>query len=251
MEVENNPIVSIIVPTYNRPDMLKEALKSVFSQTYRNFEVIVVNDGGVDVMETIDPLNNEGKIIYLHHKDNMGRSEARNTGLKAARGKYIAYLDDDIYYPNHLEILVGFLENSDYNVAYTDSCQTFLTWSTDKYVTTRKQLTFSNDFDLQELLINNFIPLLNVTHKKDVLSEVGLFDEDLNTHEDWDLLIRLSQRYDFHHIREITAEYRVRNDRTNSTTNKRASFLRALNMNRNPAPVWVLFHSHSLSSLFM
>ena len=231
MEVENNPIVSVIMPTYNRPDMLKEALKSVFSQTYRDFEVIVVNDGGVDVMETIDPLNNEGKIIYLHHKDNMGRSAARNTGLKAARGKYIAYLDDDdIYYPNHLEILVGFLENSDYNVAYTDSYQTFLAWSTDKYVTTGKQLTFSNDFDRQELLINNFIPLLNVTHKKDVLDEVRLFDEDLNTHEDWDLLIRLSQKYDFHHIREITAEYRVRNDRTNSTTSKRASFLRTLKL---------------------
>ena len=94
MEVENNPIVSIIMPTYNRPDMLKDALKSIFSQTYQNFEIIVVNDGGVDVMEIIDPLNNEGKIKYIH-TDIIGLSHARNIGCENAKGEIIAFIDDD------------------------------------------------------------------------------------------------------------------------------------------------------------
>ena len=225
----SDPLVSVIVPTYNRPDMLKEALTSVLSQTYQNFEVIVVNDAGDDVKDVIDSLNKEGKIIYLQHKENKGLPAARNTGLKAAGGKYIAYLDDDdIYYPNHLETLVNFLENSDYKIAYTDSYYAFQEWITDKYVTVARKIIYSQDFDRKKLLVSNYFPVINVVHRRDILENVGLFDETLDAHEDWDLWIRISQQCDFYHIKTVTAEVRTRPDATTMTSRDRMPFLKTL-----------------------
>jgi len=228
-KMKDNPLVSVIVPTYNRPDMLKEALMSILSQTYQNVEVIVVNDAGEDIKDVIDSLNKEGKIIYLQHKENRGLPAARNTGLKAAKGKYIAYLDDDdIYYPNHLETLVNFLENSDYKLAYTDSYYVFKEWITDRYVTVGKKIIYSHDFDRQHLLIFNYIPVLNVVHRKDMIEVAGLFDVTLGAHEDWDMWIRLSQYGDFHHINIPTTEVSFRTDRTTMTSRNRMPFLRTL-----------------------
>ncbi|MFQ5964295.1 MAG: glycosyltransferase [Candidatus Scalinduaceae bacterium] len=226
-----NPVISVIIPTYNRPDMLKEALKSVLSQTYQNFEIIVVNDAGEDVKAVIDALNYDGKIVYIKHKDNRGLSAARNTGLKVARGTYIAYLDDDdIYYPNHLETLEGFLETSNYKVAYTDAYQAFQTWITDKYVTTEKKVTYRFDFDRNRFLVCNYIHISTIIHRKNLLDEVGFFDESLDVHEDWEFCIRLSQYCDFYHIKSITTEFRTRNDGTNMTTSEHLPFLKTLRL---------------------
>jgi glycosyltransferase involved in cell wall biosynthesis len=119
-----NPLVSVIVPTLNRPAMLKEALASIASQTYTPIEIIVVNDAGVEVEDVISALRFNQRIVYLKHATNKGLPAARNTGLKAASGDYVAYLDDDdIYYPDHIQTLVSFLLATDYKVAYTDSYQ--------------------------------------------------------------------------------------------------------------------------------
>ncbi|MEK6684061.1 MAG: glycosyltransferase [Nitrospirota bacterium] len=226
----NHPMVSVIVPTYNRPGRLKEALMSVLSQTYPDVEIIVVNDAGDDVTEVVDSLNHENKIVHLQHHENKGLAASRNTGLKAARGTYVAYLDDDdIYYPNHLETLVGFLEESRSPVAYTDSHQAFETWIPDRYVMTGKRVAYSSDFDRQKLLVHNYIPVLNLIHRRDLLEKTGFFDEGLDTHEDWDLWIRLAQQCDFHHIKAVTAEFRTRLDENRITSSgNRKSFLRTL-----------------------
>ena len=225
---DNSPIVTVIIPTYNRPEMLKDALMSVLSQTYNNFEIIVVNDAGKDIAEVIDSLNSEGKIIYLQHKENRGLPAARNTGLKTAKGRYIAYLDDDdIYYPDHLETLVSFLKTEqDYKVAYTDSNYVFQEWITDRYVTLSKKVLYSQDFDRQRLLVSNYMPVLNVMHRKDLVDKAGLFDEKLGAHEDWDMWLRFSQQCDFYHIKKITAEVRFRTDGTTMTSKDRMPFLK-------------------------
>jgi glycosyltransferase involved in cell wall biosynthesis len=230
--LEDNPLVSVIIPTHNRPEMLKEALSSVLSQSFRNFEIVVINDGGQDVQEVIDSLKNEseGKIVYIQHKKNKGLSSARNTGLKTAKGKYIAYLDDDdIYYPSHLETLIGFLEKNDCGVAYTDAYQVFQLWKTDHYTTDYKKI-FGHEFNREDLLISNYIHLNNVVHRKNLIEAVGGFDENLSTHEDWDFLIRLAQKSDFYYLETITAEFRFRPDKTNMTTNKREDMLKTLRL---------------------
>jgi glycosyltransferase involved in cell wall biosynthesis len=223
------PLVSIIIPTFNRPDSLRETLESVLAQTCRNFEAIVINDGGADVSGVIAVVNNDKRIVYLQHSENKGLAAARNTAIRAAHGKYVAYLDDDdIYYPEHLETLVGFLESSNYKVAYTDSYQADQTWMSDRYITTRKEIIYSCDFSREKLLIRNYIPILNLVYRIDLLDDVGLFDETLGTHEDWELLIRLSQRYDFAHVKAVTAEFRMRDDATNMTEYRRSNYIRTL-----------------------
>jgi spore maturation protein CgeB len=225
----SQPLVSVIVPTYNRPDFLDEALNSIQRQTYKDFEVIVINDGGEDILSVITPYNADYKIVYIKLKKRKGPSTARNAGLKMAKGKYIAYLDDDdIYYCNHLETLVGFLEKSGNKVAYSDSYQVFQRWDGNKYVITSKRPAYGEDFDRQRLLVMNYIPILNIVHRKDCLEEVGLFDEGLETHEDWDLWIRMSQRHDFQHIKYVTAEFRTRTNFTSNISLRRSDFLRTM-----------------------
>jgi GT2 family glycosyltransferase/glycosyltransferase involved in cell wall biosynthesis len=224
----DRPLVSIIVPTYNRPMMLEEAIKSLLNQTYRNLEILIVNDGGEGIEKLIDSLDKDHKITYIKHSRNLERSAARNTALKLARGDYVAYLDDDdIFYPNHLEILVNFLESSTYRVAYTDAYQAIQQREKDTYVTIKKDVLYSFDFDREALLIDNYIPLLCIMHERSLLKEVGLFDESLNVLEDLDLLIRLAQKYDFGHIKELTCEFRMRTDYTNTTSARKKDFLEA------------------------
>jgi len=119
-----NPLVSVIVPTLNRPAMLRDALASIAAQTYSPIEIIVVNDAGGDVEGVVSRFGLKQRIVYLKHAINKGLPAARNTGLKGASGDYIAYLDDDdVYYPDHIHTLVSFLLASDYKVAYTDAYQ--------------------------------------------------------------------------------------------------------------------------------
>lgn len=222
------PAVTVIIPTYNRPAMLREAIASVIDQTYRSFEIVVVNDGGMDVSGIIKTFGNEAEIIYLQHEGHKGPAAARNTGARAARGVYIAYLDDDdIYYPGHLEITVSFLVNQGASVVYTDANYAFQTWISDRYITTEKRVLYRSDFDRDRLLVSNYIPLLNVVHARDVFVNAGWFDETMHTHEDWDFWIRVSRFHDFVHIKEVTAEVRVRDDLTNTIT-KRKEFLETL-----------------------
>jgi len=179
----------------------------------------------------INSLDHGGKIIYLRQEESRGPSATRNTGLKAARGKYIAYLDDDdIYYPTHLETLIPFLERSNYKVAYSDSYQASQTWITDRYVITDKEIKYNFDFDRQKFLVCNYIHIISIVHRRELLDEVGLFDEKLETHEDWDLCVRLSQACDFYHIPKATVEFRVRDDMTNAITSKSESLFETLKL---------------------
>jgi glycosyltransferase involved in cell wall biosynthesis len=221
------PLVSVIIPTKDRPEMLTQAIQSVLNQTFTELEIIIVNDGGVDVQSVISRLNTKGNIVYKKHDRALDRSAARNTGIHAARGKYIAYLDDDdIYYPNHIETLVKFLENSEYKIAYTDAVMAQQEKQNGEYVTINRSVPHSLDFDKDKILVSNCTPNLCLMHEKSCLDEVGLFDETLSTHEDWDLIIRLSRKFDIAHIKETTCEFTQRNDGTNTSSHNRADFTR-------------------------
>ena len=221
-------LISVIVPTHNRPEMLQKAIKSILVQTCRNFEIIVVNDAGVDVESIISELSTGEDITYVRHDSNKGPAAARNSGIAAARGKYIAYLDDDdTYYPDHLETLIDFLQrNAEYKVAYTDAYRAFYRKKGRGYTLVRKD-KWSFDFDYDDILVGNFIlNAFSVMHEKSCLETVGLFDEQLSTNEDWDMWIRMSQKFEFAHIRRITAEFSWRLDGSTLSSSKRADFVR-------------------------
>jgi len=220
-------MVSVIISTYNRPDMLVRALQSVHNQTYKDFEIVVVNDNGVDVENIIKKSRQEGRTTYVRHEKNRGSAASRNSGLKVARGRYVVYLDDDdIFYPDHLDTLVKFLENSDYKVAYTDAYRAVQRRMGGEFEVVERDVPYSVDFDYDLILIENFVPLLCFMHEKGCLDEVGSFDENLLTFEDWDLWIRMSRKFEFAHIKKVTCEFSWRQDGTTKTSRKDIALLR-------------------------
>jgi GT2 family glycosyltransferase len=221
------PMVSVIVPTLDRPEMLRQAIESIQQQSYRDFEIIVVNDGGTDVSALVQSLDTDGRISYVRHPVNRNLAAARNSGIGVARGKYIAYLDDDDrFYPEHLETLVAFLEQGSHRAAYTDALRVTQTKRDDRYVTVARDRPYSNDFDRDRLLVLNAFPVLCMMHDRACVEAVGGFDEALTSHEDWDLWVRMSAQFPFQHLATITAEFTYRVDGSSMTSGMRPDFLR-------------------------
>jgi glycosyltransferase involved in cell wall biosynthesis len=221
-----NPLVSVIIPTKDRPNMLCEAVQSALNQTYPYVEVVVINDAGIDVRHKLTMIPKSSSITYVNLLHNSERSKSRNYGISIANGDYITYLDDDdIYYPNHIETLLGVLTSKKIDIAYTDSLMAQQSIHNNTHKTIRKICFYSHDFNFEKLLVDNYIPILCIMHKKKCIEKSGYFDEKISTHEDWDLLIRLAQHYNFFHVKQITSEYRVRDDNTNTTNSKLPKFL--------------------------
>ncbi len=226
-----SPMVSVIMPTHNRIQQLQCAIASVLAQTYQNVEIIVINDAGSGAESELIDMNADGRITYVRHAANRGLAAARNTGLKLARGKYIAYLDDDDrFLPDHLETLVHYLETHGEHVAYTDAWRVHEQLQGDRYVETTRDIPYSYDFDAARLLISNYFPVLSVMHERACLEEAGVFDESLTSHEDWDLWIRISRRYPFKHLKKVTAEFTWRTDGSSMTSCRRPDFARTAAM---------------------
>lgn len=194
--------ISVIIRTKDRPALLREALSSVAAGGYPA-EVIVVNDGGrrPDVAD--------GRLI--EHETPRGRSEAMNSGVRAAKSTHIAFLDDDdLFYPEHLPTLAAAAASAPGKVAwYTDAVSTSLKLSeSGLYEPEWRQRIFTQDFDREVLLIDNYIPLTTLLVPRDQFLEAGGFDSAFDLFEDWDFLIRLADRGDFVRVPRITCEVR-------------------------------------------
>lgn len=200
-------LVSIIIPTLNRPTLVREAIKSALQQTYQDIEIVVVNDGGESLSSLIASFNDK-RVVYTEHKTNQGLPNARNTGINISKGTYIAYLDDDdIYYPFHIESLVNALDQSGSQVAYSDIFRVFRRLKNDQLITFRKKLEQNQNIDKDLILIKTFVPPVALLHAKSCLNETGLFDPTLKRYEDWDLWIRLAQKFHFLHVPIPSVEY--------------------------------------------
>jgi len=208
---EENPLVSIIIRTKDRPKLLQRALKSVAEQTYRPIELILVNDGGcdLDIME-LKSILSDVSLNYLELEKNTGRAHAGNVGIENAKGEYIGVLDDDDeFYPEHIFTLISFLRQSDYKIVYADSEMVFKDYNleTKEISEIGKHIFSSKDFSYKDLLIENYIPLITIFFAKDVLTSMKGFDESLELYEDWDLLLRCGCINPFYHIKKVTSKY--------------------------------------------
>ena len=225
------PMVSVIVPTYNRPERLRAALDSVSRQQYQDYEVIVVNDGTVPVESVVADMNQAGRITLVNHDRNRGLAASRNTGLRLAKGVFIAYLDDDDrFLPDHLGTLVSCLERGEHQVAYSDAWRVIEHQVNGVITEASRDRPHSSDFAAPRLLVENYIPVLCLMHRRSCLDEVGLFDESLFVHEDWDLWIRLATQYAFAHIPRTTAEFTWRNDGSSMSSRDQDAFTRTMDI---------------------
>ncbi|MEN9657060.1 MAG: hypothetical protein RL571_525 [Pseudomonadota bacterium] len=210
-ECTTQPFFSIVLATFNRAVLFEFALNSLDHQTFKNFEVIVVNDAGENVEHILDkyPLLN---ITYVKKGKNGGLSAARNTALRLVKGKYVCYLDDDdLFNSNHLQILYENLIDHSERVVYTNADYVLERIEASK----RTELSRNNpyvhrDFSIDDLLIQNYIPVNTFCHPSDFSLLGDAFDESLPALEDWDLLLKLRKKYDLHHVNLNTVEVRVR-----------------------------------------
>ena len=203
------PMVSVLVPTFNRPGYLALALESVLRQSYKNLQLIVINDGGTDVSDIIKSFD-DSRLIFIDRKENRGKAFSLNEALAIAQGKYIAYLDDDdLYYPNHIEMLVNALENqTDCQVAYSDLYKVYCRVLRDgSRQVLSKVVEISRDFDRFFMLYFNHALHVSVMHRRDLIEKTGPYNENLNIMIDWDITRRLAFFSDFYHVCEITGEF--------------------------------------------
>jgi len=210
-QVKDKPLVSVIIPTYNRVHLLKSAVDSLIRQTYRHWEAIVINDGAAPLNFRENELPADDRIQIINLPENHERSYCRNLGIREARGKYIAFLDDDdAFYRHHLELFVRTFEEQKgkYKIIYSDSNKAIGVNQNGEAAIARVELAYSEEYDPDRLYIQNYIPILSLVCDREVFSDGQLFDEELNELEDYDLLVRLSMKYDFYHLKQITHEFR-------------------------------------------
>ncbi len=219
------PVVSVVIPTHNRPKWLRRAVASALSQTLDDIEIIVVNDAGEPVDQLLAELDCDGKVESIRFAQNRERSAARNAGLALARGRYIAYLDDDDWWEHdHLRPLVEELDRTGAVGVYSDARTVVETLQNGRYEATQSEELRLPDFDRNSLLVGNFVPTPCIVHRRDALATGGVFDPSLRTHEDWDLWIRLTTNSPFIHLRRATANISWRTDGSSTTSSSREDF---------------------------
>lgn len=211
MPHRTGPRFSVILPTYNRSDELYNALRSLHAQQYRNFETVVINDGSLDISGIVrdSGLEDGGiTVLLLEGDSNTGPSAARNRGLEAATGDIIAYLDDDdIYEPDHLQVHAEQYASPDVHVVYSDASRCVVSRAPDGTEHRQTELVHSRDHDRDAMMVQNYIPMLCLSHRRGCLKHTGMFETSLTSLVDWDLFLRLSERYDFVHVPKSTGVY--------------------------------------------
>lgn len=207
--VRRGPLVTVVLPTYNRRRYLAQALASVLRQTYEHLEVFVVRDGGDEVRDIVQSLH-DPRVVFIDRSENRGKPFSLNEALTRAGGKYVAYLDDDdVYYRDHVRTLVDALEGpTDCQAAYSDLYKTCceMTPGGDRRVLS-KHVEISRDFDRFLMLYFNHILHVSLMHRRDLLDKTGPYNEQLNVLIDWDMTRRLSFFTDFHHVPTVTGEF--------------------------------------------
>ncbi len=212
------PLVSVLIPTYNRPQLLMRTLQSVLSQSYKNIEAIVVNDAGQDVDLFIRQFN-DPRIRYFQNEENKDLAGTRNVALGYSTGDYICLLDDDDIHLNYtLEFRLYMMKKLNADIVYTRALQDIWQKKEQGYVSVHKQLYWDSPFDRDLILIQNIAPCCCPLFSRKAWENTGnWFDETLTTSEDWAFWVELSRKYDFHELKLVDCECSYRQDLTQMT----------------------------------
>jgi Glycosyltransferases involved in cell wall biogenesis len=203
--MEGKPLISVVIPTFNRRCTVERAIISALGQSYQSIEVVVVDDGSLDgTEEVLSRFKSDARFKYLYQQ-NRGQSAARNKGIAASAGELIAFLDSDNYWD--VDKLASQLEYWDLNRGY-DILYSEVTHLYDNGETlpgdSRKR---HSGMILKKLLLSNFITNNTVLVPRRCFDELGAFDESLRIAEDYDLWLRFSTRYTFLYHPEKVAYY--------------------------------------------
>jgi glycosyltransferase involved in cell wall biosynthesis len=202
----NSHKVSVIMPVYNGERFIVSAIESVLAQTYKNFEIVIVNDGSTD--NSLDKLSPYLQLPFVHYIEqvNGGVAASRNTAIRKATGELIAFLDqDDLWLPRKLESQVDFMRahpavpmvHANVNCIDAQGKPVDFEWDNN-----------ASGVCLAQLFKRNRIAVVTVMVKKECLGEVGLLDESLSGVDDYELWLRIARRFPIGRLDEIVACYR-------------------------------------------
>lgn len=210
---EKIPLVSIIVRTCGRPSVLRETLESLRSQTYPNMEIVIVEDGENISEKMLKEEFRDLNIIYEATGHKVGRSKVGNRAMELATGKYLNFLDDDdLFFADHVEVLINTLLHSENKAAYAFAFETPIeVKSKEPYVYRIGDYNevHKEKFDKVILCHHNYIPIQCIMFEKELFEKYGGLDETLDALEDWDLWVRYSLHTDFDCVDKTTSIYRV------------------------------------------
>ncbi|MEX2414954.1 MAG: glycosyltransferase family 2 protein [Paenibacillaceae bacterium] len=188
------PFISIIIPTYHRLGALAELLEALHRQTYKNFEVIIVNDGGPSVASVV-VLYPELQCTYKDLPDNKMHVHARNRGLELATGELIMLCDDDdLIVPEHIERMVAGLGDNDLVYADVEIVQ----YSTDEQSGSRKPISrqlFAYDDEMEGMRKFSTFMSSGCLYRRSIHDVIGYFDETIHHYWDWDFYLRVVERF--------------------------------------------------------
>lgn len=198
---EKGPSFSVIMPTYNRGFCIEETINALLKQTYRNFELLIIDDGSTDdtenrIKERYKEEITSGRLVYVRQPENKGVAAARNEGLKRAKNEWIAYADtDNIPLPDFLETFAAAAEAHENKCIYA------------KIRHAGSGAVFGEPFKYASLLKGNLIDLGAFAHARSVYERLGGFDESLTRLVDWDLILTYTKKYTPLFINKIVLKY--------------------------------------------
>jgi glycosyltransferase involved in cell wall biosynthesis len=212
------PKVSVVIPTYNRADFICDAIDSVLSQTYKDYEIIVVDDGSTD--NTREVLKKYGDQIKYIYQENKRQGAARNNGIKHSTGEYIALLDsDDMWLPHKLEKDVACIESDDrIGVVYSNAILLYYPSNRQK----KTKIYVARGDVLIQAIKRVYIDFATcgvspTLIRKECFDKVGLFNESRYIMEDYEMLVRIASKYHFGFVNEASTLYRLH--QTNDSSN--------------------------------
>lgn len=202
------PRVSVIIPTYNRAHLVHEAVDSVLTQTFRDLEVIIVDDGSTDDTSAVLAMYTDPRVRVIY-QENQGKGAARNTGIRAACSEYVAFLDsDDLWLPHKLERQLAMLTNHSPRAwGYTDAYGFDGETKQILYVFSQQHQQYEGLVE-RHLILRDFIATSTTIVQRLVFKEVGMFSHAPRA-QDWDLWLRIAVNYPICRVPEALVGYRI------------------------------------------
>jgi glycosyltransferase involved in cell wall biosynthesis len=213
----NKDLVSIITPTYNRPDWLKLTLQSLTEQTYANWECIVVNDAGVSVQNVVEDFH-DSRIKYYENPVNLDLAGTRNVATEKSKGDWLIMLDDDdSLFPEAIEFRLWRAKKLNAEIVYSRVLQCFYDKKDNGYQYVGEKIYWDSRYDSDLILLQNVAPCNGIMYSRKAQEAGGLFDTELKAGEDWSHSIAMSRYYPFFETKIIDCACSFRTDNNQMT----------------------------------
>lgn len=207
ISMKHQPLVSVVIATYNMGQYISQAVESVLNQSWNNLEVIVVDDGSTDnTEEVMQQFCGNAKVIYIKN-ENQGQPRAKNCGIKNTKGDFIAFCDaDDLWEPNKLEVQMPLFSSPKIGVVYSEINN--INQHGERVTRPNNEKRCSGNV-IEQLLLENFVPFGTAVMRKACVAQNGMFNEQYRMGIDWDLWLRYSLDWEFAFTAEPTYIYRI------------------------------------------